>query len=176
MVSKEKEFREYYNKYFGHIFNYLKQRVPLIEDVEEITLDTFNSLWISWGNLVSQENVKPYLFGICKNKLNDFLRKKYKINGEIVLLDKVLEESLVIQDNLDSDVKNTSKNNKIIERLKTLSQQLGPKEQKVMQLKHEKNLSIAQIASAMGITVTNVKVINNRLLKKLKKLWETQKI
>lgn len=176
MQKKDSEFKKHYNKHFKNIFNYLKQRVPLIEDVEEIAFDTFNSLWVSWDNLENRENIKPYLFGICKNKLNDFLRKKYKINAEIIILDEVLEEGLVTHDNLDSNVQEASKNKKLIERLKILARQLSLKEQKVMELKYQANLSITQIAAEMGITVANVKVLNNRLLKKLKKLWETQKI
>jgi len=41
------------------------------------------ALKATWENFDKSKNVKPWIFGIASNKLNDFLRRKYKIAANI---------------------------------------------------------------------------------------------
>lgn len=168
MNSKEKEFKEFYNANFKIVYNYLKQRIPLAEDCVEVVFETFNAIWFSWDNIDKNQNVKGLLFKICKNKLNDFLRRKYSLDQKFSALDSELEETLFFEDSNENNNQNLSLNNKLAKALEKLNET----EQKIVQLKYFENLSNTQIAKELNLNIGNVKVINNRLLKKLKNLWE----
>jgi RNA polymerase sigma factor (sigma-70 family) len=73
--------------------------------------------------------------------------------------------------------RNTNSNHTRVYRnnLQILVEKLTSRERLLVDLKYKQNLTIPEVAMQMGLTESNVKVINNRLIKKLRTEWEKMK-
>lgn len=161
----EKNFKGFYNEYFRYVYFIVAQYVPIIEDREDVISDVFSNLWKFFENIDTEKNVKSLVFTITKRKINDFLRKKYRLHDKEIIIEDF--------DNLEEPSKKNTKsiqNNFFVQ----LILQFDQKYQTLYKLKYQQNLSYSQIAQEMKITKNNAKVLHNRLIKKLKKIW-TQK-
>lgn len=164
-MTKTEYFSEYYNQYFDIVFLFVYQRIPLKQDVEDVVSETFSALWQNFDSLDKSKSIKNYLLGIASHKVNDFLRKKYRSDSFEVRIDL---------ENFETLEKFTQKNQPeklILELVKNLTQD----EKEFIELKYINKMSFSQISKKLEITKNNAKVKNNRILKKLKKLWN-QKI
>jgi len=157
------EFEQIYLQYFDGIFRFVNRRVADISDVEDIVSETFESLWKSYNRLnqVDETRVKNLIYKIASNKVNDFLRKKYRF--KIVFL----EEDFVgttQNDNIDR------RSSVYLDIVSMKVNKLRDRDREFYSLKYVENCTYAEIAQKMRITVANAKVINNRLVTKLKNL------
>lgn len=162
----ENEFKSFYKENYKKYFWFAYKRVGNFEDAEEIVAESFSAIWQNWDNIDKDKNFKSYTFRICLNKLNDFLRRKYNLHLELVdteILESEVYQGLQVED---------SKPKKSI--LKNLVEDLSDREKKLIELKYVSNYSFSEIAKELNITKQNAKVINNRIIKKLKQKWNDQ--
>ncbi len=153
------QFTTYYKLKYRGIFKYVYERIPKYEDIEDIVSESFLALWNSRNNL-STNNIDGYLFRIVRNKINDKLREKYKIDIKNT------------QYNEDIEIEEIDKSEKIIKQdnnyIKEYINSLKEKEQTIITLKYYENKSNKEIANRLNTTINNIKVIHNRIIKKLK--------
>lgn len=163
--DKNKTFDEAYKQYFKYIYNYIYRRVGSIHDTEDVVEEAFMAAWKNWDSYDQELDLKKWLFGIALHKLNDYFRKKYKLTNSFSAepIDNIAEKEI-------SEV--TDKASKYLLLLDELLIKLKPKEQLFIELRFKKSYKFTEVATELGITVNNAKVMQNRTLKKLKKLWE----
>lgn len=165
----EIKFADFYKKQFRKIFIYVYERVPKKEDVEDIVADSFSVIWNAYSDKSKDElELIKILYGVVRNKIADYLRNVYKLTF-IELESKVLNEFPEVKETQST---NSSSNFSILKHIiNLLKEDLNEKERLLYEVKYVENMTYRQISEVMGITENNAKVINNRLLKKLKNLW-----
>jgi RNA polymerase sigma-70 factor (ECF subfamily) len=175
-MNSEQRFEEIYNKYFKITFRFVYSRISNFQDTEDIVSETFSAVWNTVENIDLNSNVKAFVLKIASYKLTDFLRKKYKIEANFAEIDfEEKEEFLEILNNDQESELKDQKTKKLKNLLHSLVEELNERDRELVKLKYEDNLTISEIAQKMNISEGNVKVINNRLIKKLKEKWEKMK-
>lgn len=152
-------FTQFYQANYRMAFFYTYRRILNTHTTEDILADSFLATYESWAKIIDQ-NYKNYFFRILQNQINSYLRKIYQF--ELLQLDSEHEEFESYQyiDRI-SDYKSI-----IREKLALLPKS----DQQYFELKYSANFSFRQIAEQLNISLNNAKVINNRLIKKLKQL------
>ena len=60
----------------NRLLNFIRQRVPKVEDAEDILQDVFYQLVSAYESIESLEKTSSWLFTVARNKITDFFRKK----------------------------------------------------------------------------------------------------
>lgn len=152
-------FEEFYNLNYSKSYYFTIKYVVNIHDTEDILAESYIALFEAREKL---EELERYFWSILRNKINDFLRRRYKFY--ITSFD----------DDLTEECQN--KSNNINKRLLTLIdekiEKMSKLDQQLFDLKYREKISSKEIAQKLRLTVNNVKVRNNRLIKRLKKLCQ----
>lgn len=154
------EFNSFYKDKFNAIYNYTYSYIQSLQDTEDIVAEAFIALWNLDKKIESHQHAKNLIYRITKNKINDFLRKKYKVTFK----ETSYEEEVTTYELIENTIKPNDTYKKL---LKKLIQNLNDKEKLIYKYKYKENLSNTLVAKKLGITTNNVKVINNRMIKKL---------
>lgn len=142
-------YRELFHRYAPRLY---KQAVAYIKDsmiTEELVMDLLFTIWQKRHEPIMQGDVAAYLFRAMRNQVLKHLRKKIP---ETFPIETMPEDSLVEQRQADHQLL-TSDNKRIYE---TSLLQLSPQRRKVFQLSREENLSYAEIAAEMNLSVNTV--------------------
>lgn len=168
-MSKEAFFSQVYQEYFDRIYNFIYSRTHSQDDAEDIVQETFSGIWKSIDNFDQEKPIGSYLYQIAKNKLNDYLKRKYRINAfsAFFSLDNTSEEEL---DNYADKTEDKGYLTKAHSKALKLIEQLEANYKKVLELRYVKGYKISEVAKELGLSENNVKVIQNRAIKKLKEL------
>lgn len=169
MQTDRSSFRKFYKDYYRYVFAIVAKYVPQKEDAEDIVSEVFINLYKIFDTLDSSSNIKSLVFTITKRRINDFLRKKYRLKEyEVNITD--------IADKKDKDEVAYYNKEKSSSRLlvKQMVLTLKAKYQELFRLWYQEGLPLSEVSKRMSITENYAKVINTRLIKKLTKLWETQ--
>jgi len=165
----EKEALEaLYSHFFNQIYYYVYSRINNVHDAQEIVSEVFLSMVEGITKFKGDSSFKNYLFGICKNKIRDFIRNKYKAS-DYVLQSNFAENSF---ENLTTDEVDYTYRNKLRDVLKNIYKLMKPRYAKVLDLRFNKMNSIDETAAILGISENNVKVIQHRAIKQANAIWE----
>ena len=130
------------------------------EDMEEIILDVFLTLWKNQTKLDINKCLSSYIAGITKNLIKYKLRQnKIELNiddyeGELLNLTNI--ELFLIQDEKKKIIANQ------LEKIKS-------EEKDIFILYYYNDMSVKEISKILNISSSNVKIILFRIRKKLKK-------
>lgn len=152
-------FKILYRKYLKMIYGYVFRKVGKREEAEDLTAEIWLAVVEDLPQFRGTSSFKNWLFGIAKHKILDYYQKKYKIK-EIPLV----EQAFLGKEN-DSDDKNDKER-----KVEAILNQLPNNYQQVLRLRFLKGATTAEIANKLGLSLTNVKVIQYRALKKAGKL------
>ena len=167
MLKKEEIFKQLYDKYFNKVYNFLLSRTNSQNDTEDLVQEIFLGIWKGMDSLDGKSNINAWVFQISRNKFNDFLRRKYKIDYKKVDLD------FLELDNLADDFEkfeDDSYANEVHKKAVELISKLEKNYREVLELRFLRNYKLAEIAKELGLSENNVKVIQYRAIKKLKEL------
>ncbi|MEI7578435.1 MAG: sigma-70 family RNA polymerase sigma factor [bacterium] len=156
----EAEFNTFYQKSFLVLIKYFLRRVPKLVDAEDLTAETFIVIWENWEK-IEKETRQNFLFGIARNKLNTYLRKKYQLEIRTREFDENTDLEIVSEQRINpgnANLKNI---------LSELVNQLSEREQFLIKAKYMKHKTFRELAAELKITINNAKVIHNRLIKNL---------
>lgn len=162
----EKALEDLVNKYVSQIYNFVYKNVGSPADAEDITQDVFIKVWKNIKKFDQKKSFKPWIFQIARNTCIDFLRKKKSIpfsrfddeNGKNILVENFSAPNANIIEVL-SDKKV----------LATAIQGLNEKEQKIIELRHNEDLSFKEIAKIFQESINTVKSRYRRTLANMKK-------
>ncbi len=170
MQIAEDSFKGFYKEYYRYVFSVVATYVPLKEDAEDVIAEVFISLFKIYSQLDSAANIKALIFTITKRRINDFLRKKYKLKEHEIFIEDLDKRA----GSIDDEVENFTTNKRPRLLIKQLVLKLKQRYRNYYELKYKERLTNEQIGEKMGITENNVKVLNTRLITKLKTLWMRQ--
>lgn len=159
------EFEQFYRQYFNYVMFIVAQQIPRKEDREDIVSEIFIDVWKLFENLDENGNIKSLIFTLAKRRTYDFLRKHYRLHEyELPILHEI---EYIETEELKTELPQLNTVQKLV-------YLLDKKYQMLYQLKYVEHLSSLKIAKELGITTNYVKVLNNRLIKQLQKLWNSQ--
>jgi RNA polymerase sigma factor (sigma-70 family) len=138
-----------YRKYFFILFSYGKKLNQDHELVKDCIQELFIKIWNNRENLSETTAIKYYLFTALKRKLLDVMRKP---NLEVQIQEN--DETFAVVDLEDyAGQEATSPQKEDV--LKALNR-LSSHQQKILDLKFQKNLSNKEIADELGIGIQSV--------------------
>jgi len=151
------------NDYTNYIYTIIRNSYINLpnEDIEEIVLDVFLTIWNNQNKLDINKKMSSYIVGITKN----LIKKKYRkhiINDNI----KDYEEQLVDLTNIELIFSNNERQKEILNELEKMKNE--DKEIFVQYYYEERN--IKEISKIFNISESKVKSKLFRIRKKLKKV------
>jgi RNA polymerase sigma-70 factor (ECF subfamily) len=162
------EFSELYHQFFPKVFAYVYGRVQDREVSLDIVSDVFEKAYMKMKSLRSPESFGSWLFTIARNEVSSHWRKEKPavraaqeaaIEREIHGQPKGPEETLLHKERLAS--------------LSSLVRGLPRREQEIIALKFDAELTNREIASILSTSEVNVRVTIFRALRKLRDRMQT---
>ena len=160
VLDIEKIIHDYTN-YINTIIRNAHTNLPL-EDIEEIILDVYLTLWKNQDKLDINRNISSYISGITHN----LIKKKYRTYKPSENLDDY-ENQFSDLSNVEIDYVEAEKNKQIIENL----QKLKKEDQEIFIQFYYNEKSIKEIAQTLNMSETKVKAKLFRGRRKLKKYF-----
>lgn len=157
------EFSDLYHQYFPKVFAYVYGRVQDKEVSLDIVSDVFEKAFIKKKSLRSADSFGSWLFTIARNEVSSHWRKEKPatraaqeaaIEKEIHGHPRGPEESILHKERLHA--------------LTLLVRQLPKREQEIIALKFDAELTNREIANVLATSEVNVRVTIFRALRKLR--------
>jgi len=166
--AKPAEFTDLYHQYFPKVFAYVYGRVQDKEVSLDIVSDVFEKAFIKMQSLRSPESFGSWLFTIARNEVSSHWRKTKPAA-------KAAQEA-AWETELHSQPRGPEETVLHKERLASLSQlvrQLPRREQEIIALKFDAELTNREIANVLSTSEVNVRVTVFRALRKLRERLQT---
>ena len=162
------EFSELYNQYFSKVFAYVYGRVQDRETSMDIVADVFEKAYLKMKSLRSRESFGSWLFTIARNEVSSHWRKEKPAA-------KAAQEA-AFETQLHGQPKSPEESLLHKERVAALSElvkQLPKREQEIIALKFDAELTNREIANILSTSEVNVRVTIFRALRKLRDRMQT---
>ncbi len=147
-----------YNAYADDIYRFLFVHVRDKETAEDLTADTFAKAW-KHIDKYDFRHPRGWLYAIARNTLTDYWRKKKPVQ---------LDESIEIIDDKPSHEEIMDKKLELKRAAKALTT-LPSDMKSVVSLRFLQGYSVRQTAEALDLSEANVRVMQYRALKKMRK-------
>lgn len=160
-------FGEKYRQYFPRLFAYIYARVGNVHLTEDLVADTFEKAYTKSSSLRSQDAFSTWLFTIARNAIVSHGRK---FSRETIVDPEVMRDISPASASVESQVL-------IQEELGTVARfvrEFPQREQDIISLKFDAELTNHQIAEVMGLSEPNVRVIIFRTLRKLREMLSAE--
>jgi RNA polymerase sigma factor (sigma-70 family) len=133
------------------------------ERAREVVQDSFLKLYLSDPDRV-RENLKAWLYTVCRNRALDILRKdrRLDVNSEHLSFSVIPDAA--------PDPSQSADTHELYDRAWLLLTQLNENQREVIRLKFQHDCSYKEIAAITGLTVGNVGFLMHVGLKKLRNL------
>jgi RNA polymerase sigma-70 factor (ECF subfamily) len=163
VTAEPAEFTELYHQYFPKVFAYVYGRVQDKEVSLDIVSDVFEKAYIKMRSLRSPESFGSWLFTIARNEVSSHWRKTKPAvkaaqeaawENELHAHPRGPEETVLHKERLAS--------------LSELVRQLPRREQEIIALKFDAELTNREIANVLSTSEVNVRVTVFRALRKLR--------
>lgn len=159
MLESPEIFEEIYESHSKSIYRFLYWRTKNVELAEDLTSSVFEKAWRSRGSFHGG-SVQAWLYRIARNVLIDHWRKKKELFVEDTDTFHEEENSPSLADRLDKEI--------VINQLREAMNKLPSEMKSVVTLRFIEGLSGKQVARALSLSESNVRVIQYRALQKLK--------
>jgi RNA polymerase sigma-70 factor (ECF subfamily) len=162
------EFTDLYHQYFPKVFAYVYGRVQDKEISLDIVSDVFEKAFIKMRSLRSPDSFGSWLFTIARNEVSSHWRKTKPAA-------RAAQEA-AWETELHSQPRGPEETVLHKERLASLSQlvrQLPRREQEIIALKFDAELTNREIANVLSTSEVNVRVTVFRALRKLRERLQT---
>jgi RNA polymerase sigma-70 factor, ECF subfamily len=163
VTAQPAEFTDLYHQYFPKVFAYVYGRVQDKEVSLDIVSDVFEKAFIKMQSLRSPESFGSWLFTIARNEVSSHWRKTKPAakaaqeaawENELHAHPRGPEETVLHKERLAS--------------LSELVRQLPRREQEIIALKFDAELTNREIANVLSTSEVNVRVTVFRALRKLR--------
>jgi RNA polymerase sigma-70 factor (ECF subfamily) len=163
MLESEIDFENVYREHARSIYRFLYWRTGDATLSDDLTSNVFEKAWRSRSNFHGG-SVQAWLYRIARNLLIDTWRAKKDIPTED--MDSFSETSDDLGATFDKQLR--------IERLEQALEKLPVAMRSVVSLRFISGLSARQVASKLGMSEGNVRIVQYRALKKMKDYLDEQ--
>jgi RNA polymerase sigma factor (sigma-70 family) len=169
--DRHEAFERLYFRYLKPIFTEIHKRILDRDEAEDLTQEVFLTLWEKRATIQPRGAFYPYVYGMAVNRVLNYFRRN-KIPSSFIKAWETLPEDLAQL----SELPEAFKNDEALEMEQLLKEErdnLPQKMRKVYDLRYEKKLSIAEIASDLSISPNTVhnhlKEVRKRFTQSLQK-------
>ncbi len=156
-------FADKYRQFFPRVFAYVYGRVHNVHITEDLVADVFEKAFLKAGSLRNDEAFSTWLFTIARNVIISHGRK---YGRETIVDPDVMKAISPSSISVESEVLMQEELTAVAESLREFPQ----REQDIISLKFDAELSNSQIALIMDLSEPNVRVILFRTLRKLRQV------
>jgi RNA polymerase sigma factor (sigma-70 family) len=156
-------FSESYQRYFPRLFAYVYARVGQVHLAEDLVADVFERAYTRADSLRSKEAYSTWLFTIARNAIISHARKHSR---ETLVDPDVMGDISPSTASVETEILAREEQNAVAR----LVLEFPQREQDIISLKFDAELSNHQIAEIMELSEPNVRVIIFRTLRKLREL------
>ncbi|MEX0801197.1 MAG: sigma-70 family RNA polymerase sigma factor [Dehalococcoidia bacterium] len=161
-------FAEKYQQFFPRVFAYVYGRVRNVHLAEDLVSEVFERAFIKMGSLRNNEAFATWLFTIARNLVTSNARKR----GRESTVDPDVLRSVVANNvSVENEILIREEVRAVVDTLKTFPQ----REQDIVALKFDAELTNAQISRVMNLSEPNVRVILFRTLRKLRETMKSER-
>jgi len=160
-IGNEEEFSTLFRKYYEQLYMFAGHFVKDPQSAENIVQDVFVKLWIDRKKIIIRSNVKSYLYTSVKNLSLNFIKRE----GRLLSINEQLE---TIGENSSNPEAEYIKNESYISINKAI-EELPEKCRRIYKMKRYDDLSYAEIAEILGISINTIKTQMKRAIKSLNK-------
>lgn len=158
--EKVRWVEEAVNKYEGRLIGYTLRFIQNVEKAREIVQETFLKLWKVKRSKV-EGHLAPWLFRVCRNRSLDVLRRENKM--------ELIEDENIIEDRPGGDVTEDIDRHSQAKSVQDAMTCLSKRQQEVLVLKFQNDLSYKEISEVTGLSVSNVGFLIHEGVQKLRK-------
>ena len=156
-------FAERYQAFFPRVFAYVYGRVQNVHLAEDLVGDVFERAFVKADSLRNEDAFSTWLFTIARNVVTSHGRKRGR---ETIVDPEILSAIAPSSDSVEREILVRDEVASVLECLRKFPQ----REQDIVALKFDAELSNGQIARIMGLSEANVRVILFRTLRKLREM------
>lgn len=167
MDAQMRDFADIYRRFFPRVFAYIYGRVHNPHLAEDLAADVFERAYVKMGSLRSGDAFSTWLFTIARNIIISHGRKYAR---ETLVDPEVMREIAPARDSVEGEVIR----HEDVRTIARLVQHLPQREQDIVALKFDAELSNTQIAEIMDVSEPNVRVILFRTLRKLREMMTAE--
>ena len=160
------QFAEKYQQLFPRVFAYVYGRIHNVHQSEDLVSEVFERAFLKMGSLRNDEAFATWLFTIARNLVTSHARKRGR---ESVVDPDILKSVVANTVSVENEVLIREEVAAVVECLKKFPQ----REQDIVSLKFDAELTNGQIAQVMGLSEANVRVILFRTLRKLREMMKS---
>ncbi len=157
------EFAEKYQQFFPRVFAYVYGRTHNVHQTEDLVADIFERAFVKMSSLRNDGAFATWLFTIARNLVTSQARKRGR---ETIVDPDVLKSVVAANVSVENEVLVREEVAAVVECLKAFPQ----REQDIVSLKFDAELTNGQIAKIMRLSEANVRVILFRTLRKLREM------
>jgi len=158
------EFQSFYQENLGPIYHYIYGNVRNQQEAEDLTSQVFLKALCSLDLKRSMQSAQAWLFLVARTTIADYWRSHYR--GSASSLEELLEAGWEEPTEEEAVVGSST----AAEQVKDILQALPERDREVLTCRFLLNLSTRETAVRMGLTETNVKVVQFRALKRASQL------
>ena len=141
----EAHFNELYNRYFRRIYGFVHGRLRNHADAEEVTQETFVTIFRSIENYRGQSSLLSWMFGIAKNLSNNTIRRS---QNQKERFDSVDKQHFVPKPSLGQAAPDEDLSlRRYAEAIRSRMSKLPDWQCRIFEMRHLENMSIPEIAS-----------------------------
>jgi RNA polymerase sigma-70 factor (ECF subfamily) len=156
---------EAYERYYTKVFAYVYSRVGNVEVTKDLTAEVFEKAYVKGHSVREAAAYATWLFMIAKNVVvGHYRRHKREIDGM-----SKMKESLWLKGG-PSSPEDDALRGETASNLMSHVRRLSRRDQELLALKFEGELSYAEISRVLNISEVNVRVSLFRALKRLRNL------
>ncbi len=165
----QEAFVEAYRSYYARVFAYIYSRIDNVEMAKDLVAEVFEKAYVKGRSLRKPDAYATWLFMIAKNEMiGHYHRHKREING----ISK-MKESLWLSES-PSDPEDGVLRSEAVSRLMRLLKRLSERDQELLSLKFDGELSYSEIGCVLKMSTVNVRVSIFRALRRLRSLMEEE--
>lgn len=162
LSRKEKpDYEDFYSNNYGRVVYYIKNKINSAEDAEDLASEVFMYCYAHYDDYDPEKSsITTWLYLIVNSRVKNFYR-----DHNITFVDyEVVSETMQDQNiDLDEGVYLEQLHDALMQAIKCLPE----RQQKIIMMRYFENCSSEEIASRLGISPGNVRVLLSRALDKL---------
>jgi len=160
-------FLEAYQHYYTKVFAYIYSRTTNVELTKDLTAEVFEKAYVKGHSVREPAAYSTWLFMVAKNVVVGHYRKLQREHRGI----NRARESVSLGEN-PHDPEESALHTEAVAQLMRKVKDLSTRDQELLALKFEGELTYAEIGRVMKLSEVNVRVSVFRALKRLRKLME----
>ncbi len=155
------ELQSLYQEHLGPLYRYIYSKVRNREEAEDLTAQVFLKAVRSLDRMRDPLSTRTWLFQVARTTIADYWRVRY--HGAASSLENLLETGWEGPVDEEPPLANSSRAS---EQVQIILQALPERDREVLTCRFLLNLTIRETAARMGLTETNIKVMQFRALKR----------